>query len=72
MYSAVALYFIDKLAFRVGNETDENSGDIVGCCSLRKEHISECLSPSSAIYSFILDDPFPLKHVYFSFLLSSF
>nr|CAG4645388.1 EOG090X0296 [Lynceus sp. MCZ IZ 141354] len=37
---AVALYFIDKLALRAGNEKDEDQADTVGCCSLRVEHIS--------------------------------
>lgn len=37
---AVALYFIDKLALRAGNEKDtEEAADTVGCCSLRCEHI---------------------------------
>merc|ERR1711997_385326 len=36
---AVALYFIDKLAIRAGNEKDEDQADTVGCCSLRVEHI---------------------------------
>ncbi|XP_056594566.1 DNA topoisomerase I, mitochondrial isoform X2 [Triplophysa dalaica] len=36
----VALYFIDKLALRAGNEKDDESADTVGCCSLRVEHIS--------------------------------
>ena len=37
---AVAVYLIDKLALRVGNEknTDEEA-DTVGCCSLRVEHV---------------------------------
>lgn len=36
-----AAYFIDKLALRVGNEkNDEEEADTVGCCSLRKEHVS--------------------------------
>ena len=39
---AVALYFIDKLALRAGNEKDtDESADTVGCCSLRVEHISK-------------------------------
>ena len=39
---AVALYFIDKLALRAGNEKDsDEAADTVGCCSLRVEHISE-------------------------------
>lgn len=38
---AVALYFIDKLALRAGNEKDDGeSADTVGCCSLRCEHIT--------------------------------
>lgn len=37
---AVALYFIDKLALRAGNEKDEDQADTVGCCSLRVEHIA--------------------------------
>ncbi|XP_053096758.1 DNA topoisomerase 1 isoform X2 [Pangasianodon hypophthalmus] len=38
---AVALYFIDKLALRAGNEKEEGeSADTVGCCSLRVEHIN--------------------------------
>lgn len=36
---AVALYFIDKLALRAGNEKDDDQADTVGCCSLRVEHI---------------------------------
>ncbi|XP_061577305.1 DNA topoisomerase I, mitochondrial isoform X2 [Cololabis saira] len=38
---AVAMYFIDKLALRAGNEKEEGeSADTVGCCSLRVEHIT--------------------------------
>uniref|UniRef100_A0A672HPB7 DNA topoisomerase I n=1 Tax=Salarias fasciatus TaxID=181472 RepID=A0A672HPB7_SALFA len=38
---AVALYFIDKLALRAGNEKEEGeTADTVGCCSLRIEHIT--------------------------------
>ncbi|KAM3870097.1 DNA topoisomerase I, mitochondrial [Diretmus argenteus] len=38
---AVALYFIDKLALRAGNEKEEGeTADTVGCCSLRVEHIT--------------------------------
>ncbi|CAB07640.1 DNA topoisomerase 1 [Caenorhabditis elegans] len=37
---ATALYFIDKLALRAGNEKDvDEAADTVGCCSLRVEHI---------------------------------
>ncbi|XP_055004095.1 DNA topoisomerase I, mitochondrial isoform X2 [Boleophthalmus pectinirostris] len=38
---AVALYFIDKLALRAGNEKEEGeTADTVGCCSIRVEHIT--------------------------------
>lgn len=38
---AVAMYFIDKLALRAGNEKDtDEAADTVGCCSLRVEHIT--------------------------------
>lgn len=38
---AVALYFIDKLALRAGNEKDKDeAADTVGCCSLRCEHVT--------------------------------
>ena len=36
---ATALYFIDKLALRVGNEKNKNEADTVGVSSLRIEHI---------------------------------
>lgn len=43
---AVAVYFIDKLALRAGNEKDsDESADTVGCCSLRVEHISKWIPP---------------------------
>tara|TARA_B110000208_G_C11762254_1_gene427374 strand:- start:371 stop:2059 length:1689 start_codon:yes stop_codon:yes gene_type:complete len=37
---ATALYFIDKLALRVGNEKGEDQADTVGVSSLRVEHIT--------------------------------
>lgn len=37
---ASALYLIDNLALRVGNEKGEDEADTVGVCSLRVEHIS--------------------------------
>uniref|UniRef100_A0A7S2QUZ6 DNA topoisomerase 1 n=1 Tax=Norrisiella sphaerica TaxID=552664 RepID=A0A7S2QUZ6_9EUKA len=36
---AVAIYLIDRLALRVGNEKGEDTADTVGCCSLRTAHI---------------------------------
>jgi DNA topoisomerase-1 len=38
---ATAIYLIDVLALRVGNEKDKNEdADTVGCCSLRVEHLT--------------------------------
>ena len=38
---ATAIYLIDVLALRVGNEKDKSEvADTVGCCSLRVEHLS--------------------------------
>nr|XP_003223976.2 PREDICTED: DNA topoisomerase I, mitochondrial [Anolis carolinensis] len=38
---SVALYFIDRLALRAGNEKEKGeTADTVGCCSLRVEHIT--------------------------------
>jgi DNA topoisomerase-1 len=37
---ACALYLIDNLALRVGNEKGEDEADTVGVCSLRVEHIN--------------------------------
>ncbi|KAK7198339.1 DNA topoisomerase IB, large subunit [Novymonas esmeraldas] len=44
---AVAMYFIDRLALRVGNEKSEDEADTVGCCSLRVEHIQ--LRPNNVV-----------------------
>jgi DNA topoisomerase-1 len=37
---ATALYLIDNLALRVGNEKSDEEADTVGVCSLRVEHIN--------------------------------
>ena len=37
---ATALWLIDHLALRVGNEKGEDQADTVGCCSLRVEHVT--------------------------------
>lgn len=52
---AVALYFIDRLALRVGNEKDEDEADTVGCCSLRVEHI-ELADPTTVKFDFLGKD----------------
>lgn len=36
---AVALFFIDKLALRIGGEKTKESADTIGCMSIRIEHI---------------------------------
>ena len=53
---AVALYFIDKLALRAGNEKDDDEADTVGCCSLRVEHISELSNKSESSISIPRDN----------------
>lgn len=37
---ATAIWLIDHLALRAGNEKGEDEADTVGCCSLRPEHIT--------------------------------
>ncbi|XP_030632162.1 DNA topoisomerase I, like isoform X5 [Chanos chanos] len=54
---AVALYFIDKLALRAGNEKEEGeTADTVGCCSLRVEHIT--LHPEKDGQEFVVEFDF--------------
>ncbi|XP_034023160.1 DNA topoisomerase I, like isoform X1 [Thalassophryne amazonica] len=54
---AVALYFIDKLALRAGNEKEEGeTADTVGCCSLRVEHIK--LYPESEGQEYVVEFDF--------------
>jgi DNA topoisomerase I len=52
---ATAMWVIDKLALRVGNEKGEDEADTVGCCSLRVEHIS-LVAPSSIQFDFLGKD----------------
>ncbi|XP_044152428.1 DNA topoisomerase 1 [Bufo gargarizans] len=57
---SVALYFIDKLALRAGNEKEEGeTADTVGCCSLRVEHIK--LYPEMDGQEFVVEFDFPGK-----------
>lgn len=37
---ATAVWIIDILALRVGGEKGDDEADTVGCCSLRREHIT--------------------------------
>lgn len=52
---ATAMYFIDKLALRAGNEKGEDEADTVGCCSLRCEHVT-LESPDFLIFDFLGKD----------------
>lgn len=53
---ATAMYLIDKLALRAGNEKDtENEADTVGCCSLKFEHIT-LQPPNQVTFDFLGKD----------------
>ncbi|KKA29994.1 hypothetical protein TD95_002977 [Thielaviopsis punctulata] len=53
---ATAMYFIDKLALRAGNEKDtENEAETVGCCSLKYEHIT-LKEPNIVVFDFLGKD----------------
>jgi DNA topoisomerase-1 len=52
---ATAMYFIDKLALRAGNEKGEDEADTVGCCSLRCEHVT-LEQPNFVIFDFLGKD----------------
>lgn len=53
---ATAMYLIDKLALRTGNEKDtENEADTVGCCSLKYEHIT-LQPPDKVTFDFLGKD----------------
>lgn len=52
---ATAMYFIDRLALRNGNEKGEDEADTFGCCSLRCAHITLEL-PNFLIFDFLGKD----------------
>ncbi|SPN96950.1 probable DNA topoisomerase 1 [Cephalotrichum gorgonifer] len=53
---ATAVYLIDKLALRAGNEKDaENEAETVGCCSLKYEHVT-LREPNTLIFDFLGKD----------------
>lgn len=53
---ATAVYLIDKLALRAGNEKDtENEAETVGCCSLKYEHVT-LREPNIVIFDFLGKD----------------
>ncbi|XP_070380563.1 DNA topoisomerase 1-like isoform X2 [Dermacentor albipictus] len=60
---SVALYFIDRLALRAGNEQEEGTtANTVGCCSLRVEHIAlRELETDSKDGQFLVEFDFPGK-----------
>ncbi|XP_049851047.1 DNA topoisomerase I, mitochondrial-like [Schistocerca gregaria] len=55
---ATALWLIDNLALRVGNEKKEDEADTVGCCSLRVEHV-KLVPPSNLEFDFLGKDSMP-------------
>ncbi|KAL4728665.1 DNA topoisomerase 1 [Fusarium chlamydosporum] len=58
---ATAMYFIDKLALRAGNEKDtENEADTVGCCSLKYEHVT-LEPPNKVTFDFLGKDSIPYR-----------
>lgn len=52
---ATAMYFIDKLSFRAGNEKGEDEADTVGCCSLRCQHLT-LETPNIILFDFLGQD----------------
>ena len=52
---ATAIYFIDQLALRAGNEKGEDEADTVGCCSLKFEHVT-LKPPSTVVFDFLGKD----------------
>lgn len=58
---ATALWIIDHLALRVGNEKGEDTADTVGCCSLRYEHI-KLKPPRTVKFDFLGKDSMPYKN----------
>ncbi len=52
---ATAMYLIDRLALRAGNEKGDDEADTVGCCSLRFEHIT-LEPPNKVIFDFLGKD----------------
>lgn len=52
---ATALWLIDHLALRAGNEKGDDEADTVGCCSLRLEHV-RLVEPSTVVFDFLGKD----------------
>lgn len=52
---ATAIYLIDQLALRAGNEKGDDEADTVGCCSLKFEHVT-LKPPSTVVFDFLGKD----------------
>lgn len=52
---ATAMYLIDQLALRAGNEKGEDEAETVGCCSLKYEHIT-LRPPNTVVFDFLGKD----------------
>ncbi|KAI9851766.1 MAG: DNA topoisomerase 1 [Thelocarpon superellum] len=52
---ATAMYLIDRLALRAGNEKGEDEAETVGCCSLKFEHVT-LKPPNTVILDFLGKD----------------
>lgn len=53
---ATALWLIDHLAIRAGNEKGDDEADTVGCCSLRLEHVQINPATSEVTFDFLGKD----------------
>ncbi|KAG7394441.1 DNA topoisomerase 1 [Phytophthora boehmeriae] len=59
---STAMWVIDILALRVGNEKGEDEADTVGCCSLRVEHMSFNDVNCALTLSFLGKDSMPYNN----------
>ncbi|OQR80981.1 DNA topoisomerase [Achlya hypogyna] len=59
---STAMWVIDVLALRVGNEKGEDEADTVGCCSLRVEHASFSDDNCELTLSFLGKDSMPYNN----------
>ncbi|KAL8025134.1 putative DNA topoisomerase I, DNA breaking-rejoining enzyme, catalytic core [Plasmopara halstedii] len=59
---STAMWVIDILALRVGNEKGEDEADTVGCCSLRVEHMSFKDENCALTLSFLGKDSMPYNN----------
>lgn len=59
---STAMWVIDVLALRVGNEKGEDEADTVGCCSLRVEHMTFNDQNCEVTLSFLGKDSMPYNN----------